>query len=238
MNSPFVRLVRLFATAAAACLTACAWIPSATEAVAPGQVECGLSDIRINANNLLDAQDACIAAIAVSTFFRDLGLMKSAPITLSIVEAIPEELGGSKALGCFTPGSRHIRILSLAASTARGDWLGRPMDRALYKSLAAHELGHALAWCNSSDIFLSVRAREYVAYVVMFATMDPGHRSSILATASGSGFERDDQISDGYYYLAPYQFGVDAYRHYLLPGKGPNFFRAILRGEVLPVLDN
>lgn len=233
-----MRFEQLLALGISVCLTACTSILPAKEVAAKGRAQCSLPDFHIDANNPQDALDACTAGVAVSTFFHDLGLMKSGAITLSIVEAIPEENLGHMVLGYFSPGTRHIAVLSFAAATARGEWYGRPMDRALYKSLAAHEIAHALAWSNSLGGSLSIRAREYIAYVVMFVTMDPGHRNGILATASGSGFERDDQIYEGYYYLAPFQFGIDAYRHYLLPGKGADFIRAILRGEVLPVIDD
>ena len=204
-------------------------------AVLPSSRVCKVADLKIVSKNLEDARDACTAGLEVSAFFRDLGLMKSDPVTLIIVENMPAEQG-SNVMGYFTPENMQIRILSFAAFSNRGNWLGRPIDRPIYKSLAAHELAHALGWSNASVGPMSLRAREYVAYVVMFETMEPAYRSAILAETQGTGFTSDEQISEAYYYFAPFQFGVEAYRHYLLPGNGPSFLRAILRGEVLPIV--
>lgn len=205
------------------------------ETVPPSYRDCEVADLRIESRNLEDAQDACAAGLAVSEFFRGVGLMKSAPVTLTIVDHMPSE-HGDNVMGYFMPENMQIRILSFAASRDRGNWLGHPMDRLVYKSLAAHELAHALGWLNTSGGTLSLRAREYVAYVVMYATMEPNHRSAILAEMQGEGFTSDEQISDAYYYFGPLQFGVQAYRHYLRPENGPRFLRAILRGEVLPIV--
>ena len=205
------------------------------EAVPPSYHDCEVADLKIESKNLEDAQDACAAGLDVYAFFRGVGLMKSAPVTLIIVDNMPSE-HGDNVMGYFMPENMQIRILSFAASIDRGDWLGHPMDRLIYKSLAAHELAHALGWSNTSGGTLSLRAREYVAYVVMYATMEPNHRSAILAEMQGEGFTSDEQISDAYYYFGPFQFGVQAYRHYLHPENGPRFLRAILRGEVLPIV--
>jgi len=108
------------------------------------------------------------------------------------------------------------------------------MDRSLYRSLAAHEIAHALALESAVQPPLSVRGSEYVAYVAMFATMSPTHRDAILAATPESKFERESQISDSYFYLAPLEFGVSAYRHFLRPEVGAPFLLAILRGKSLP----
>lgn len=205
------------------------------ETVPPSYRDCEVVDLKIESRNLEDAQDACAAGLEVSEFFRGVGLINSASVTLTIVDNMPSEYGDN-VMGYFMPENMQIRILSFAASRDRGDWLGHPMDRLMYKSLAAHELAHAMAWSNTSGGTLSLRAREYVAYVVMYATMEKNHRSSILAEMQGEGFTSDEQISDSYYYFGPLQFGVQAYRHYLHPENGPRFLRAILRGEVLPIV--
>jgi hypothetical protein len=68
--------------------------------------------------------------------------------------------------------------------------------------------------------------------------MDHNLRHEILADVSGSGFEKEEQISEMYYYLSPYQFGVNAYRHFLRPENGARFFKSVIRGQALLELDN
>jgi hypothetical protein len=199
--------------------------------------DCQQSDFRIEGGSLHDQDDVCAAALSASEFFLGLGLKKSVPITVSIVDDMPSGLG-TRTLGCFTPADQRIQVLSFSAATARGSWLGRSMDRTLYRSLTVHEVAHALSWCNASHKALSVRAREYVAYVVMFATMSTTHREAILGEVPGTGFEHSAEISETYYRLDPYRFGVEAYTHYLRTDAGPNFLRAALKGDVLPVQDD
>jgi hypothetical protein len=205
-------------------------------AVDGAPVECPQASVRVAAAVAQDALDVCAAAGPVFTFFREAGLDRTIQISVSVVAGMPEDLGPA-VLGCFTPDDQRTLLLTFESAKARGSWLGRTMDRALYRSLAAHEIAHALAWCNTADGPLSVRAREYVAYVAMFETMDPRLRQAILAQTPGSGFDDDRDISDLHFYLAPSSFGADVYRHYLRPENGRRFLREVLRGAALPPLE-
>jgi hypothetical protein len=216
-------------------LLACLGITSARAAAVP----CPQADVSVisSADEDVPDCDVCAAASTVFSFFRQLGLHKTVPLVVSIVASMPEEMG-TAMLGCFTPSNNRISILSFEVAKSRGPWFGRPIDRSLYRSLAAHEIAHALAWCNTSNGPLGVRAREYVAYAVQFQTMDSDLRQAILADTPGTGFETEREISDTHFYLAPSRFGADAYRHYTRPEDGPRFLREILRGGALPVLDD
>jgi len=228
-------IYRLFRTKPAALILflACLGMTSARAAAVP----CPQADVSVISSADEDVPDVCAAASTVFSFFRQLGLYKTVPLVVSIVASMPEEMG-TAMLGCFTPSNNRISILSFEVAKSRGPWFGRPIDRALYRSLAAHEIAHALAWCNTSNGPLGVRAREYVAYAVQFQTMDSDLRQAILADTPGTGFESEREISDTYFYLAPSRFGADAYRHYARPENGPRFLREILRGGALPVLDD
>lgn len=200
-------------------------------------IACPQLDVSVISSADEDVPDVCAAASTVFSFFRQLGLHTTVPLVVSIVASMPDEMGAAM-LGCFTANNNRISIVTFEVAKSRGPWFGRPIDRALYRSLAAHELAHALAWCNTSNGPLSVRAREYVAYAVQFQTMDSDLRQAILADTPVSGFETEQEISDTYFYLAPSRFGVDAYRHYIRPENGPRYLREILRGAALPVLDD
>lgn len=198
---------------------------------------CSQHGVTVNGPSADDMRDVCTGVQSVYRLFRELGLRRTTPITITIVQSMPDALG-SNVLGCYTPESNQIRVLTFEAARTRGMWLGRPMDRSLYRSLAAHEVAHALASCNATGEPMSVRAREYVAYSVMFATMDPQHRDAILAATPGSGFVEESQITDMYFYLAPFRFGIDAYRHYLRPENGAQFLRRVVRGSALPAIED
>lgn len=193
---------------------------------------CDSLDLHIESTITEDIQDICTAGLAVASFYRDAGFLKIPTMHITMVDNIPQEVD-TNVLGCFAPKSGEIRILSFLAASKCGNWFGRHIDRALYQSLTAHEIAHAFASYNASVEKLSVRAGEYVAYVVMFATMDHDHRQKILEDCPGTGFETDEQISSTYYYLSPCQFGVNAYRHFLRPENGIRFFVSVIHGQAL-----
>lgn len=198
---------------------------------------CNSLVLHVESKSIEDIQNVCSAALAVASFYRDMGLSKIPTMHVTIVDNIPPE-AGPDALGCFAPESGGIHILSYSAASKCGSLFGRHMDRALYRSLAAHEIAHAFASCNASVEKLSLRAGEYVAYVTMFATMDHNHRQAILEDNPGIGFENEKEISDTYYYLSPCQFGINAYRHFIRPENGNRFFQSVIRGQVLLKLKN
>jgi len=198
---------------------------------------CNSLDLHVESKIVEDVQNVCTAALAVAAFYRDMGLAKVPTMHVTITDNIPPEVG-TNVLGRFAPKGGGIHILSYLAAGKSGALFGRHMDRVLYQSLAAHEIAHAFAACNASVEKLSVRANEYVAYVTMLATMDHSHRQEILEKIPGVGFEYEKQISETYYYLSPWQFGVNAYRHFLRPENGARFFQSVIRGQALLELGN
>ncbi len=108
-----------------------------------------------------------------------------------------------------------------------------PIDARMQRSVAAHEVAHALAACNFAASRPPVHAQEYVAYVVMLATMDPALRGRVLEANPGDGFATVSTIGELLYAFDTQRFGVEAYRHYAKPGHGDAFLRAVLAGEAL-----
>jgi hypothetical protein len=76
-------------------------------------------------------------------------------------------------------------------------------------------------------------AHEYVAYVTMLATMPSNQRERVLEQFPGEGFDSANQMSVTFYLLNPFQFGINAYRHFLKPGNGKVFLKDLLSGRVL-----
>jgi hypothetical protein len=103
----------------------------------------------------------------------------------------------------------------------------------MYRSLAAHEVAHALAACNFAVREPTIQAKEYVAYVAMFATMDPVVRARVLRAIPGQGFQSESRINEIAYLFDPMRFGAECYRHYLGAGNGVKFLRAVLTGKAL-----
>ena len=108
-----------------------------------------------------------------------------------------------------------------------------PVDHELYRAVAAHEMVHAVVGCNADPAGLPVAAHEYVAYVTLFATMEPGRRDRLLAKFPGTGFSSTLQINDMNHFANPNQFGVDAWRDNLRRRDRDACLREVIAGRVV-----
>lgn len=161
------------------------------------------------------------------------GLRLPGHTEVRLVEELPGELQGL-AVGCYLRDTHRVLLLRWRAFAALGEWLRTPVEPELYRSAAAHEMAHAVVGCNVDDATLPVPAHEYVAYVVMFATMDPRLRERALSRFAGQGFDTTLQINTLVYLHDPLQFAADAWRHYLRRRDGPAWLREMLTGRVVP----
>lgn len=202
--------------------------PEATPEICPTEPR-----VTVIAAQREDADSACDGARRALGFLARLGLDGPADTTIAIVPALPGELAG-RALGCYVPATRRILMVSYAAFEAGGGWFGMPPSRELYRAVASHEVGHAVVGCHAAPRPLPVAAHEYVAYVVLFATMDPPLRAAILARFPGSGFRTSGQISDVAHVVNPNRFGVDAWRHFLRVDDRERWLKRVIAGEVVP----
>jgi len=137
-------------------------------------------------------------------------------------------------MGCFLRDSHRVQLLKLVDFEAVGRWWGEPAGRALYRSAAAHEVAHAVVACHA-DPALPVPAHEYVAYVVMFATMEPALRVRLLARYPGRGFGSVLEINTIVYVHDPLRFGAESWRHYLKRRDRAAWLRAVVAGGVVQV---
>jgi hypothetical protein len=201
----------------------------------PDQARCpGPPHISVRARAAADAQAACDGARRAIDFLVAAGLDPPPELTIDIVEQLPGELRGL-AVGCYVRDTQRIVLLSYDAFEATGSWLRTPVDRELYRSAASHEMAHAVVGCNAASPELPVPAHEYVAYVAMFATMEPAVRQRVLARFGGTGFDSTLQINTVVYLVDPLQFAVDAWRHYLKRRDGAAWLRDVVAGHVVQV---
>jgi hypothetical protein len=112
-------------------------------------------------------------------------------------------------------------------------WFGIPIDRSLYRSLVSHEVAHLVADCNFKISKPSIQAKEYIAYVMQFSTMEPVLRERVLSQFPSEGFEGDWQMGTTIYLFDCMGFDVRAYRHFLKPDNGRDCLHAILTGKAL-----
>jgi hypothetical protein len=153
-------------------------------------------------------------------------------IEVEIVQRLPKGVDGS-AVGRYVESEGRVFMLLYFELKKRKTWFKLPIDRALYCSLASHEVAHAVAARNFKVANPSIQAKEYIAYVTMFSTMAPQLREQVLKQFPGYGFEGDWQITTTAYLFDPMRFGVQAYRHFLKLANGREYLHAILAGKSL-----
>ena len=179
-----------------------------------------------------DAVTVCEGVDRALQFLARPGLASPPATTVELVQQLPPELG-DRALGCYLRNTGKIQLLTFQQFEAGGEWFQMRRDRELYRALAAHEMAHAVVGCHSEPRQLLVPAHEYVAYVVMFATMEPGMRGRLLARFSGKGFSSTLQINTINHLANPSQFGVDAWRDYLRRPAREAWLRDVIAGRVV-----
>lgn len=188
--------------------------------------------VRVRAAAAEDAQAACEGAQRALGFLRQVGLELPRETLIEIVERLPGDLDG-KAVGCFIPAARRVMLLTYRAFTATGTWFRVPVDLELYRAAASHEVAHAMVACNADSGRLPLAAHEYVAYVTMFATMEPRMRQRILNLFPGRGLANSLQIQLFVYLVDPLKFAAEAWRHYLRQPDQAAWLRDIVAGRVV-----
>jgi len=193
---------------------------------------CPASVVRVIAADARDFRDACYGAQAAMTFLAAHGLQPSEPLVLEVTPAMPEEAGPT-AVGCYLEQRKRVFMLPYAEFSKQKTWFNVPIDRDLYRSFAAHEAAHAVAACCFAIPRPTIQAKEYVAYVAMFATMNASLRARVLRALPGKGFASENQITAIFYMLDPMRFGAESYRHYMKSKNGAAFLQSVLAGKVL-----
>lgn len=191
-----------------------------------------LPSVQVSATDPRDEEVACEGAAAAVRFFETRALKTFDRIELHLRTALPQA-AGPRAAGCWLAAERRVVILEGAALRRARTWFGVPIDARMHRSVAAHEVAHALAGCNFAAPHPPLHAQEYVAYVVTFVTMDPALRDRVLSANPGDGFATVSKIGELLHAFDPQRFGVESYRHYAKPAHGDAFLRKVLAGEAL-----
>lgn len=187
--------------------------------------------IIVEASSRDDVRQACRAAQHAGSFLSSQGLtLPQEDIRIDVVSAMPESIPGSAA-GAYSQARRRIFILSYRSFKERyHNPLGVSMSKSIYRSVTTHEVAHAIASHNFA-LTPTLVAQEYIGFVTLFSTMHKGSREQILRRYS---HYNDEWLThpEILYLGDPVEFGVHAYRHYLLPENGRKILHRILQGEI------
>lgn len=180
-----------------------------------------------------DALIACDGARDAVAFLESNGLHVHSEILIEIVPSLPDVVEGNSAAGCYLESERRVLILAYSEFKKYKSWFRIPIGRSLYRSVVAHEVAHFVVDSNFTVAEPSIQAKEYLAYVTQFSTMEPVLRGRVLSHFPGKAFQGDWQMSTTIYMFDCMSFGVRAYRHFLNLTEGDEYLHAILNGEAL-----
>ena len=159
----------------------------------------------------------CRAAEQVSSVLDACGLGMAARIPVYVVQDLPAECP-AHALGYFDARDATVTIPDYAACVALAGPEGRfgmPVTPALYESLIAHELVHAIVSQHQGESAMGRAGQEYLAYAIQLVTMPPSLRARILARYPQANPVLLGELSETYLDLAPGRFAVKSYLNFV-----------------------
>ena len=179
-----------------------------------------------------DLSDVCAGAASALEFLAAHGVTPTEPVAFEVTTRIPQEAGPTAA-GCYIEQRRKVYVVPYSTFRKGKSWFNVPIDRRLYRALAAHEAAHAVGACNFNVPNPTIQAKEYLAYVVMFSVMPAELRSRALRSTRTQGFKSLDRFTPLLYSFDPMRFGAEAYRHFAEAPDKTSLIHGLLAGKVL-----
>jgi hypothetical protein len=195
--------------------------------------DCGACIAGLESMPVADRELICRATVRVQDFFAGYGIDPGAVIRVG-----PAEEGSAQTprhLGLYDLRQRRITLLPYEHARRRDipDMLfGQEINAALYVSVVAHELAHAIADQHFRQRPAPLVAQEYIAYTAQLSTLESGIRREILSRSRRTAFADIDEMSTTYYALDPSGFGIKAFLHFRQLDDPGAFLRGLLSGEI------
>jgi len=196
------------------------------------EIRCNDMDVEVRSPDHLDALIACEGARDAMVFLGSHGLEVTGNIVIELLTELPAVVSSSAA-GCYIESERRVLILVYSEFRKFETWFEIPIDRSLYRSLVSHEVAHLVADYNFKVSKPTIQAKEYIAYITQFSTMEPVLRERVLSQFPCGAFEDDPQMRSTIYMFDCMSFGVRAYRHFLKQTNGSDYLHKILTGKAL-----
>lgn len=200
------------------------------------ELRCDDANVVVHSPNLGDAKSVCKGAADAIRFLGAQGFETNGQIEVLIV-ADRHDLISDSAYGGYIHSVRSACVVVFSEIAKHGTLFDLPFDRDLYRSLATHEVAHAIAALNFRISEPQIEAEEYIAYVAMYATMPAMYRDKLLERFVGMEFENEMQINTIVYLLDSFRFGILAYKHFMKASNGADFLQQVLMGRALLELE-
>lgn len=208
---------------------------------AAAERRCAGTNATIYADSVYDTYLACAGAADAMAFLSQQGLIVDTVMRIDVLDTVflhQNKTPSFRILGQFEAEQERISITSTKGQremAAEKPIFGVPYEEALFRSVVAHEVAHAIADDNFHVLKPSRLAHEYLAYIVQLATMSPRLRQKILDHHPVPGFESELEINPMVYGLNPDVFAVKAYRHFASPGVGVTFVQSLLNYDLVSI---
>ena len=210
--------------------------PAVGDATADGRLtDCPAISVDRGTATDHDHELLCRGAASARGFLRAHGIRVRRRIRMQLHDR-PIERGPSH-IGLYDADADRIDLLSYAQAhhlTADDPLFGMPMTPALYESVVAHEVTHAIVEQNLPARLESRVVHEYIAYTAQLSTMTAELRERILRRYPRPGYAHLGEMSWVYYQLDPSGFGVKVYRHFATLPDPAAFLQDLLSGAIRP----
>lgn len=181
-----------------------------------------------------EVESVCRAAHHAIELLRQCGIETSKGINISVQEKLVHP-SGFPVFAFFHSPENQIEITDFEAfkKLIKPDSAYSKLPaRALYESLIAHEVTHAIAYQLIQDSNCPNVAHEYIAAVIQMSSMDEDARQIFLDAFPRTTPVELEMFNDFTFYSSPQWFVANAYRHFYQTDKGCQFLLDILSGEV------
>ncbi len=208
---------------------------------AAAERRCVGSNTTVTAESPSDAYLACAGAADAVAFLAQHGFTVDTVMRVDIRDTVfvhSENKPSFRVLGQFDVDDDVILVTSTAGQrkmAADKPIFAIPYDDALFRSVVAHEVAHAIVEDNFALIKPSRMAHEYIAYIVQLATLPRHLRYQILDHHQVPGFDSELEINPIVYGLDPDVFAVKAYLHYRRPAVGTVFLQSLLYRDLVSI---
>jgi len=174
----------------------------------------------------------CATTSAAIHFLKSIGLETTENITIRVVEKIPDQKH-VELFGAYDPETREVFILSFSKLDELAQknkiFLGQALSEDLWCSFAAHELAHAV---SSQYILPDIKNKtpgEYISAVTQLSVLKSENRAKILKNyREVDAYKSMNEISILYYLLAPNEFVVKCYLHFMSLDNPRKFIERLL----------
>ncbi len=197
---------------------------------------CPSTNVLVYAEKQADIPFVCKATTETLTFMIRAGLDIQDTFDIHLTDGFERLPQQELLLGVYEQQTNEIRVLSYECCKRlyKGEcFCGLELSREIHTSFIVHEIAHALTVDHLENEIGRVAAAEYIAYTTQFSLMPDNLRQKILTDINNEGFCNEVEITRLFHDLNPAVFAVKAYRHFIRPENGKNFYHKLITGQCL-----